>query len=36
MYLESNSLTGDLPSAAADLTLINIYWVKTMTAPAVF
>ena len=36
IYLESNSLTGDVPSAAADLPLINIYWVKTMTAPAVF
>lgn len=28
IYLENNNLTGELPSAVADLPLINIYWVK--------
>ena len=28
IYLEDNNLTGSLPSAVADLPLINIYWVK--------
>ena len=28
IYLENNSLTGELPSAVADLPVINIYWLK--------
>lgn len=28
IYFENNNLTGELPSAVADLPLINIYWVK--------